>query len=358
VRVKNCSGVLLTILLVASIVALSLVTTTTFQTASANPSSENFTIIVLPDTQYYSQSYPEIFENQTDWIVQNENKLNIVFVSHLGDLVEHYDSYFEWTHADNAMSVLDANKIPYAVLPGNHDMDGGYSNPGPGAALYENHFPASRFEGYSWWGGSYDTSSVISLSPNMNNYQLFTWDGMKFITLSLQYNPPADVRAWADAILSEYSDRRAIISTHSYINSDNSWAPGGPVIWRDVVTPNKNVFLVLCGHELGEAEKVDNLDNRMVYQLLSDYQGFPQGGDGWLRIMKFVPSQNMIYVTTYSPYLDNYRTNTDYPESQFELYYPMSATASSSGGISLMVYVGAIIVVVVIIAVVLIIKVL
>lgn len=104
---------------------------------------------------------------------------------------------------------------------------------------------------------------------------------------------------------------------------------------------------------MGEGEKIDNLDNRTVYQLLSDYQGFPQGGDGWLRIMKFVPSENTIYVTTYSPYLDNYRTNSD---SQFQLYYPMNETAATGGGISLLVYIGAVVAIVVIIALVLILK--
>jgi hypothetical protein len=353
---KHVSGVLLAILLVTSIIALpSFIITMSSQTASAKPSQENFTIIVLPDTQYYSRSHPEIFENQTEWIVQNENQMNIVFVTHLGDVVNNYNEIYQWQNADNAMSILD-NKVPYGILPGNHDLEGGPSPTyGAGAPEYETFFPASRYEGYSYWGGSYDSDSVTSSSPNMNNYQLFSWDGMDFITLSLQYNPPTDVLAWADNVLSRYSNRRAIISTHSYINADGSWAPGGPVIWRDLVVPHKNVFLILCGHELGEGEKIDNLDNRTVYQLLSDYQGFPLGGDGWLRIMKFVPSENTIYVTTYSPYLGNYRTNSD---SQFELYYPMGVTASAGVGISLTVYVGAVVVIVVIIAVVLILKVL
>lgn len=229
-RTKHLRGILLSILLVASIIALpSFIITITSQPASAKSPPENFTIVVLPDTQYYSQSYPEIFENQTKWIVQNENKMNIVFVTHMGDLVDHSDSYWEWVYADNAMSILDNNKIPYGILPGNHDIATDGSAP-----RYENHFPASRYEGHSYWGGSYDTVSVISSSPNMNNYQLFSWDGMDFITLSLQYNPPADVLAWADNVLSKYSDRRAIISTHSYINADGSWAPGGPLfgeIW-------------------------------------------------------------------------------------------------------------------------------
>jgi hypothetical protein len=253
------------------------------------------------------------------------------------------------------MSILDG-KVPYGILPGNHDMNGGYSPPlGAGATYYEKYFPASRYENYSYWGGSYDSDSVISSSPNMNNYQLFSAGGMDFIALNLQYQPPADVLSWAGSVLSKYPDRRAIISTHAYIYSDGAWVVGGPVIWKNLVVPYNNVFLVLCGHELGEAKKIDNLDNnnRTVYQLLSDYQGFPEGGDGYLRIIKFVPSENTIYVKTYSPYLDSYRTNSD---SQFELYYPMNPTVATAGGISLWVYVGAVVVIVTIIAAVLIIK--
>jgi hypothetical protein len=367
---KQVSGAFLAILLVAAIIALpSLIITTSSQTASASAPSENFTIVALPDTQYYSQSYAWIFENQTEWIVKNENKDNIVFVTHLGDIVEHYDGSYEWGYADIAMSTLD-NQVPYGILPGNHDLDGGpVPIVGATAVEYENYFPASRYENYPYWGGSYDSKSVTSSSPNMNNYQLFTWGGMNFITISLQYSPPADVLSWADNVLSKYSNRRAIISTHAYLDTDGSRLDHGPAgdninggtaIWENLVVPNKNVFLVLCGHAvnsdtgIGEAEKIDNLGGRVVYQLLSDYQGMrPNGGDGYLRMMEFVPSENTIYVQTYSPNFDNYMTG---PSSQFELYYPMGPAVPTNGGISLMVYVGAIIVIVVIIAAVMILR--
>jgi hypothetical protein len=333
---------------VASLIALtSFIIIITSQTASANPSSENFTIVVLPDTQYYSQGYPMIFENQTKWIVQNENILNIVFVTHLGDIVNVNNNDYQWQNANSAMSILD-NKVLYTVLPGNHDMDGGYSPTyGAGATYYEEYFPASRYEGYSYWGGSYDHNSVASLSPNMNNYQLFTWGGMDFITLSLQYNPTADVLSWADNVLSEHSDRRAIISTHSYLNTNGTLTGDGWQIWNNVVVQENNVFLVLCGHEInnsgiGAVEKIDNLGNRTVYQLLSDYQGCPNGGNGWLRIMKFVPSENKIYVRTYSPYLDQYDNDSN---SQFELYYPMNVSLTEVSGFPIWAVIVAILII-------------
>src|SRR5690349_14823617 len=51
----------------------------------------NFTIIALPDTQFYPASVnggtPEIFYMQTEWIITNRVERNIVFVTHLGDCV-------------------------------------------------------------------------------------------------------------------------------------------------------------------------------------------------------------------------------------------------------------------------------
>ena len=58
--------------------------------------AEDFAIIVVPDTQnyvsYMNDGMPETFTAQTQWIVKNREALNIVFVTHLGDLVARGDS--------------------------------------------------------------------------------------------------------------------------------------------------------------------------------------------------------------------------------------------------------------------------
>ena len=41
----------------------------------------------MPDTQHYSESFPAIFTSQTQWIVDNKDARNIVFVTHEGDIV-------------------------------------------------------------------------------------------------------------------------------------------------------------------------------------------------------------------------------------------------------------------------------
>jgi hypothetical protein len=52
--------------------------------------------------------------------------------------------------------------------------------------------------------------------------------------------------------------------------------------------------------------------------MLADYQMDPHGGDGWLRVMKIYPDENVIRVKTYSPWLDQFEADAD-SSSQFTL---------------------------------------
>ncbi len=52
---------------------------------------------------------------------------------------------------------------------------------------------------------------------------------------------------------------------------------------------------MLCGHWTNEGRRTDtNNSGKPVYTVMADYQGLTNGGDGWLRIMKFVPLQQNI----------------------------------------------------------------
>ncbi|MDD5704080.1 MAG: hypothetical protein PHU23_18770, partial [Dehalococcoidales bacterium] len=55
-----------------------------------------------------------------------------------------------------------------------------------------------------------------------------------------------------------------------------------------------------------------------------DYQDFPNGGNGYLRLLRFSPADNMIYATTYSPTQDAYITTSP---DQMDMAYTMSSTA-------------------------------
>ena len=288
--------------------------------------ADDFTIIVLPDTQHYSDEFPEIYMSQTQWILEHKDDLNIVFVSHMGDIVQHNDvDESEWTAADAAMSLLDG-VVPYGMLPGSHDMQVGGE-----AIYYERYFPASRFEEYDWWGGSFE--------ENHYNYQLFSAGGDDYIIIHMQYCPSGAGLAWANEVLAQWPERKAIVATHSYLEINGLWVKNcqnksngdinGAKMWNRLIKKNLNVFMVLAGHIPGFGRR-DIYEGRLVYQLLADYQDMPLGGSGYLRIMTFEPQNDIIHVSTYSPYLDEYLEDSG---NKFELAWEMTSDTVPQGNV-------------------------
>ena len=141
-----------------------------------------------------------------------------------------------------------------------------------------------------------------------------------FIVLFFEYNAGSDVLGWADSVLKKYRERRAIVVSHSLLKLDGTFGFQGRATY-DVLKDNSNFSLMLCGHVLGEALRQDTYKGNVVHSLLSDYQGRKNGGDGWLRIMKFSPQKNKIQISTFSPTLEKNEIDSD---SQFALEYPMS----------------------------------
>ena len=287
---------------------------------------EDFTIAVLPDTQNYASGdgggTPEIFKAQTQWIAENREALNIVYVAHLGDCVNHADREDQWQHADAAFRKLEGTPpIPYGIAVGNHDkyiyrslpirIDGVRIET---TQLYNRYFGIDRFKDRPWFGHNYG-------DDNDNFYHLLSVNGLDFILIFFEYAAGSDVLGWADEILKQHSDRRAIVVSHSLLKLDRTFSHQGLATY-EVLKDNPNFFLMLCGHVLGEALRKDTYNGNRVYSLLSDYQGREKGGDGWLRIMRFSPARNRIEVSTYSPTLGKYERDAD---SQFTLEYDMSS---------------------------------
>ena len=301
-------------------------------------SADPFTLIVLPDTQNYADTrlayaaghwgngdLRDRFYRQTEWIAENRDRLNIVMVAHVGDIVQ-TDYAPEWQIASDAFGALDG-EVPYILCLGNHDM--GYE-PDPVATgksavardtRFNEYFGPARFERYPWYGGHMGTI-------NNNSFCLFESAGMKFLILSLEFKPTEAMLAWADGVLDRHPDRRCMVLTHSYLRGnerivEDGYAVqghNGQALWERFVSRHENIFLVLCGHtNVGRLTSIGRQGND-VHQILSDYQGWHNGGEGYLRVMTFVPREDRIDVETFSPVLDEYvRT----PENAFSLEYPM-----------------------------------
>ncbi len=280
------------------------------------PETEPFTIVALPDTQYYSASYPYIFEAQTQWIVDNRDAMNIAYVAHLGDIVDSANQLYQWENADAAISILETVPgLAYGLAVGNHDMWPGWDP--DGTEFFNMYFPVTRYEGVvPWYGGHFG-------ADNDNHFILFSGGGIDFVAVHFEYDESANpaVLAWANDVLQTHSHRLAIVVSHCIIGTGNpaGFTAQGAAIY-EALKHNPNFFLMLCGHYHGEGQRVDVFEGNTVYTLLSDYQGLPNGGDGWLRMMEFVPADDEIRVQTYSPTLDQFETDAD---SQFTLSYEM-----------------------------------
>ena len=134
---------------------------------------------------------------------------------------------------------------------------------------------------------------------------------MQFIIFHLEHDTPNYVINWVQGVLDQYPARRAIITTHAFVNTSNARATGvinrpdgnsPEVLWQQLIRSNCNIFLVLNGHFPGEGRRTDLNDcGQPVHQVLADYQSRVNGGDGWLRYLTFKPGENKIYVYTYSP---------------------------------------------------------
>ena len=286
-----------------------------------------FTVVMLPDTQNYSRGKPEGFTAQVEWVKRNRDRENIAFVTHIGDIVQDRNKKPEqWVIADGALSTLDG-VVPWGVCLGNHDFD--VSGETRKAASFIEHFGPSLFKGVSWYGGA---------SPNgLNSYQLFTAGGIEFIILHLEFDVPDAAIGWAGEVLDRYPGRAAIISTHSYLKGRDGMTRGvndgkmkaglnaGEDVWNKLIRSRPQIFMVLCGHVQATVEyyQVSNNDaGNKVLEMLADYQRRPNGGDGWMRLIRIDPAAGQIQVRTYSPLLEKFETD---PDSQFTAPFELPA---------------------------------
>jgi hypothetical protein len=269
----------------------------------ARAEAADFRIVLFPDTQNESASYPDVYNSQTTWIANNKTAQNIVFASHLGDIVLTATSTAQWVNADTAMDILDAGEVWYSVGPGNHDM-GGY---------YNDYFGVTRFTGKPWYGGHYG-------SDNYNNYSLFSASGLDFILINLQWNPSTAMLNWADALLKLYDTRRGIVISHEILTTGGALSSVGTPIFN-ALKDNPNLFIMLCGHAGVAYLAQTGDDGHTIHILETDYEGKKNGGNGYLRILTFSPVNNLIHATVYSPYDNTYITT--YPD-QLDMLYDMN----------------------------------
>src|SRR3954467_562430 len=286
---------------------------------------DDFSLILFPDTQNEAQYYPHVLASEPQWVPNNRTALNIQAVLGLGDIVNDGASTAQQQNADAAIRTLDNAGIPYLLAIGNHYYDA--AKPSTRMAIgFNNWFGPSRYANYAYYQGSYPPGS------NENFYGVLTINGQQYLFLILEYVPRDAALNWAASILQANQDKEVIVVTHSYMFKDNTRVDQcdtkdlnsdnyGDKTWSKLISQYPNIVMVVSGHvTTGNAARRADLgvNGNLVNQMFSNYQTLANGGDGWLRLLTFHPSQNTIDVSTYSPYLNSYQTDS---KNQFTIYY-------------------------------------
>ena len=269
------------------------------------PEDYDFCFAWETDTQYYAEEWQHHFTNINNWIVNNKDERKIKYVIHTGDIVDDVDMTYEWENADAAMGILDKAGMPYGVLGGNHDVAAGLAD-------YENYykyFGENRFASQPTYGGTYQN--------NKGHYDLISEGGQDFIIVYMSWNIYQDEIDWMNQVLSQYSDRKAILCFHTYTNVKQSNGTYldyyGQLVNKYVMKKNPNVFAVLNGHYHGSSYETamfdddgDGRNDRTVYQICTDYQSGFEGGNEYIKFLYFDLDNNKIYMNSYSPCMDDF----------------------------------------------------
>ncbi|MDD4193191.1 MAG: metallophosphoesterase [Mangrovibacterium sp.] len=326
--------------IVLSIVSLTICFQLLSQTEAGAPKlsdPKSFTWILLPDPQSYNKfgRNQALFQLMTSWIADQKEALNIQLVLCVGDLVEQNNlllpdgkngdqtSVEQWEAVQTAFSKLN-DQVPYILCTGNHDY---------GIKSAENRY--SQFNSYfPPQGNPLTRELLVEMAPNAAAVQTlenacYEWKspfGQPFLIFSLEFAPRTAILQWAKQVASrpEYKDHLGVLLTHSYQNSKKELtgkehypltdANYGAAIWKDFINPSGNMRFVFCGH-IADSESHEgmvsyredtNQTGKKVHQMLFNAQRegggwHGNGGDGWLRILEFLPDQKTIKVHTFSP---------------------------------------------------------
>lgn len=327
--------ILMTILIITVSIAQAKNSDTIIKPALKDPKS--FSIVILPDLQSYAKfdRNQPVMDLMTAWIASQIETLNIKAVFCTGDLVEQNEHILpdgingnqtgteQWIASSKAFEKLD-NKVPYMISAGNHDY--GYSRAENRQTQFNNYFPVERNS--KWKETLVGFHNNIDGVPTLENaaFEIKTTYWGNLLIINTEFAPRDEVLNWVKNISESkrFKDHKVIFLTHSYQNgkaerfvkeSYKLAEPNyGEAIWNKLIDPVANIRLLICGHYCTIGTDEDNVSIREdinqkgnnVYQMMfnaqtADKEWFGNGGDGWLRILEFLPDGKTIAVKTYSP---------------------------------------------------------
>lgn len=302
----------------------------------------SWSLVIVPDPQGYTKfkRNQPLLDLMTTWIEDNREKLNIGLVLCTGDLVEQNYiteltkengdqlSTSQWESVSNAFGKLDG-KVPYILCTGNHDYGTGSSE--NRYSQFNSHFPLDK--------NALNKKILVEMAPNgegvktLENacYEFKPAFGKPMLIFSIEFAPRKAIVEWAKYVAAreQYKNHLGLLLTHSYMRSTvkgnehivrEDYPPGftdvtlGRQLWQQLVEPSLNIGLVICGHVIDQPTHAGhvgfrtdkNATGKVVNQMLFNAQNEGgnwrgNGGDGWIRILEFLPDQKTVKVRTFSP---------------------------------------------------------
>ncbi|MBR4755505.1 MAG: metallophosphoesterase [Bacteroidales bacterium] len=307
------------------------------------------TMILFGDPQGYVKydiNQP-IFELTTLWVADNVEHLNIKAVLCTGDLVEQNEnnalnrnmlnqsSKQMWESISRSLERIDG-KVPFISCGGNHDY--GFQHSESYITNYPKYISFERNSTYvDCLKAEYpNREGHASLENAAFEFELPGWSH-KILVISSEFAPSEGAVNWARQLVTsdKYKDDYVIYITHSclrevtaeYTDNEGYWVTrqegnhSGKMLWENLFSQVPNIRLVICGHtghpspnkdveedfRMSTAYRVDkNTAGKNVHQMMFNVQtvggGWEgNGGDGWIRILEFMPDCKTIKVRTYSP---------------------------------------------------------
>ncbi|MFD7445975.1 LamG-like jellyroll fold domain-containing protein [Streptomyces sp. NPDC059909] len=266
-----------------------------------DPDRRSFTVAVMPDTQYLfdgTSINPEPVEASLRYVLDHARDENIVFLSHLGDLVENARAE-EFAPLSKVFELLDRRRAGYSVLAGNHDIVSSTDDQ-RGRTAYLDAFGPSRMRRLPTFGGA---------SPDgYNTYHLFRAAGREWLVLALDWRMSAAGFAWANKVIAQHPTCPVILTTHDLVYGEEPGdearlSPYGQRLWDELIAANDQIFLTLNGHYWPAARTTrENDAGHDVHLHLTNYQDRYFGGSAMIRLYRFDLDRNTIDVSTLSPW--------------------------------------------------------
>jgi len=278
----------------------------TYASLSAMP-EDGYTMVILPDTQISNAHYPENFVKLYDWIIDNEETLNIKYVMGIGDIVDTYAAgekrTAEWQRAKEQFDRLTEAGIPWSAIMGNHDVVGGSVGKND-STDFNTYFPISEISEYSWFGGS-----MLSTESDNAFYKITVGD-TKYIIIGLDVEPSDAQLEWANQVCYNNPDSKIIVTTHEYLNDGATYLTTGYSgrnqgidVWEKLVSKHENIIMAFGGHVAAPDIQVKEdygVNGNKVINALIDSQAFDYSEHSLVALLKFSADGSEVTLNYYS----------------------------------------------------------